>query len=194
MRRVETQQRTREDLLAAATRVFAKRGFAAARLDEVAAEAGYTTGAIYSNFAGKDELFLAAFEREIARHIAEVDAAIAAADGPGERTRAAAGQWIAYLDRAPEMFPLFVEYWAYAMRNPEHRPRFQERFAAFRDATTRMLEGSGVPLPMPAADLAAAVNALTYGIAFERLAEPDAVPDDLFARTLGLLLGAHVDK
>ncbi len=151
MRRVEAQQQTREDLLAA-------------------------------------------FEREIARHIGEVDEALAAASGPAEKTRAAAAQWTSYLDRAPDMVPLFVEYWSYSMRNPEHRPRFQERFAAFRDATTRMLADSGLPLPMPAADLAAAVNALTYGIAFERLAEPDGVPDDLFARTLGLLFGAHVDQ
>ena len=194
MSRVESQQRTRDELLAAATRVFARSGFHAARLEEVASEAGYTTGAIYSNFGGKDDLFLAAFEREIARHIGEVDEALSTAAGPAAKTQAAADQWITYLDRAPEMFPLFVEYWSYAMRNPEHRPRFQERFAAFRDATTRMLEQSGLPLPMPAADLAAAVNALTYGIAFERLAEPEGVPDDLFDRTLRLLFGAHGDQ
>ena len=188
MRRVEAQQQTREELLAAATRVFARQGFHAARLEDVAAEAGYTTGAIYSNFGGKDDLFLAAFEREIARHVGEVDAAVADELDPADRTRAAADQWIAYLDRAPEMFPLFVEYWTYAMRNPPHRPRFRERFAAFRAATTRMIEAAaadaGRRLPMPAADLATAVNALTYGIAFQRIAEPDAVPDDLFADAL----------
>jgi AcrR family transcriptional regulator len=201
VKRAESQERTRDDLLSAAVRVFGRRGFGAARLEEVAAEAGYTTGAIYSNFAGKDELFLAAFEHEIARHVGEVDAALEGAGDPAERTRAAAGQWISYLDRSPEMFPLFVEYWSYAMRNPAHRPRFQERFGAFRDATTRMIEAAaaerGWKLPMPAADLAAAVNALTYGMAFERLAEPDGVPADLFARTLGLLfsgVAAHVDQ
>lgn len=198
MRRAESQQRTQEELLAAAVRVFSRRGFWAARLDEVAREAGYTTGAIYSNFSGKDDLFLAAFEREIARHIGEVDAALEAADGPYERIRAAADQWIAYLERSPEMFALFVEYWSYAMRNPEHRPRFQARFAAFREASVRMIEETaaqrGWRLPMPAADLASAVNALTYGIAFERLAEPDSVPPDLFARTLALLFaGAAPD-
>src|SRR3712207_9140043 len=48
------RSRTREELLAAATRVFAARGFGGASIDEVAAEAGYTSGAIYANFAGKD--------------------------------------------------------------------------------------------------------------------------------------------
>jgi AcrR family transcriptional regulator len=201
VRRTESQQRTRDDLLGAAVRVFARRGFRAARLEEVATEAGYTTGAVYSNFGGKDDLFLAAFEREIARHVAEVDAAVEDAADGAERTRAAADQWIAYLDAAPEMFPLFVEYWSYAMRDPAHRPRFQERFGAFRDATARMIESAARErdwrLPMPARDLAVAVNALTYGIAFERLAEPDGVPADLFARVLELLftgVEAHVDQ
>jgi AcrR family transcriptional regulator len=183
VRRADRQQQTRDELLAAATRVFGERGFGNASIDEIAAAAGYTSGAIYANFAGKEDLFLSAFERQIARHIREVTEAVDAA-GHDEAARTAAGaqQWIDFLDRSPELFLLFVEYWAYAVRDPKRRKAFSERFAAFRETTARML-GRDQDDP-----LAPAVNALVYGIAFQRLAEPDGIDDDLLRKSLEALL------
>jgi AcrR family transcriptional regulator len=183
VRRVERQQKTRDELLAAATRLFASRGFGDASIDEIAADAGYTSGAIYANFAGKEDLFLSAFEEQIARHVREVSEAVAAA-GEDARARSAAGaqQWVDFLDRSPELFLLFVEYWAYAVRDPQRREAFSERFAAFRETTARLL-GRGA-----ADDLAPAVNALVYGVALQRLAEPDRIPDDLLRTCIEALL------
>ena len=182
VRRVESRQKTRDELLDAATRLFASRGFGGASIDEIAAAAGYTSGAIYANFAGKEDLFLSAFEEQVARHVHEVTEVVAAAgDDPGARSAAAAQQWIDFLDRSPEMFLLFVEYWAYSLREPVRREAFSARFAAFRETTARML-GRDAADP-----LGPAVNALVYGIAFERLAEPDAVPDDLLRNSLEAL-------
>src|ERR671921_1323508 len=95
VRRVERQRRTREDLLDAATRLFAARGFGGASIDEIASAAGYTSGAIYANFSGKEDLFLSAFEAQIARHVREVTEAVARA-GHDEAARTAAGaqQWV----------------------------------------------------------------------------------------------------
>jgi AcrR family transcriptional regulator len=185
--REDRQRRTREELVDAATRVFAARGFHGASVGDVAAEAGYTTGAVYSNFGGKEELFLAAFESEVARHAREVTEAVEAAGEDHEaRTRAAAEQWTGWLARAPESFPLFVEYWAWSVRDEGRREAYAQRFGAFRDTTRRMLEE--VAPPGIAADrLAVIANALIYGISFQRIAEPDAVPDDLFAEALGLV-------
>ena len=186
--------RTREALIEAAIRVFARRGYEAARLAEVAREAGLTTGAVYSNFDGKRDLFLAAFEHEIARHIAEVTDAVGAASTPEERIAAAAAQWSGFLTRAPDRFPLFIEYWSHAVRDPDLRPEFAARFAALRDTTSRLIaaesEAAGVQLPIPADQIAVAVNALTNGIALEHLADPEGVPIDLYGPLLSLLLGA----
>lgn len=183
MRRAERRQQTRDELLAAATRLFASRGFGGASIDEIATAAGYTSGAIYANFAGKEDLFLSAFEEQIARHVGEVTDAVAeAGDDPSARSAAGAQQWIDFLDRSPELFLLFVEYWAYAVRDPLRREAFAERFAAFRDTTARML-GRDAADP-----LALAVNALVYGVAFERLADPEGVPDDLLRTSLEALL------
>ena len=184
--RAQRRERVRAELIAAATRVFAAKGFHGASVDDVAADAGYTTGAVYSNFGGKEDLFLAAFEHEVARHVNEVSEAVAAAgDDPAARTRAAAAQWTAYVGAAPERFLLFVEYWAWSVRDPDRRERFASRFGAFRDTTARMLAGAG--FAGDADRLATIANALTYGIAFQRLAEPERVPDDAFAEGLALL-------
>ena len=56
------RRQTRDHLLDAAAQVLAERGFHGASLDEVAAAAGFTKGAVYSNFKNKEDLFLALLE------------------------------------------------------------------------------------------------------------------------------------
>ncbi|MGD1058555.1 MAG: helix-turn-helix domain-containing protein, partial [Solirubrobacteraceae bacterium] len=58
MTREQTRANTRERLLVAARSVFARSGFHGASVDEIASEAGFSTGALYSNFGGKEDLFL----------------------------------------------------------------------------------------------------------------------------------------
>src|SRR4051812_16776203 len=55
----------RDELLAAALKVFAQRGYEQASVDEVAAAAGYSKGALYHHFAGKEELLLAVLDERI---------------------------------------------------------------------------------------------------------------------------------
>ena len=61
--RAERREQTRDDLIAAADRLFVEGGFHATSLDQIAAAAGYTKGAVYSNFASKEDLFFAVYER-----------------------------------------------------------------------------------------------------------------------------------
>src|SRR3954471_16154329 len=72
---------THARLVAAATKVVARRGFHAATVDEIAKEEGFSVGALYSNFAGKDELYLAVFDGHL-RWFEQQLAAAAAADDP----------------------------------------------------------------------------------------------------------------
>jgi AcrR family transcriptional regulator len=180
--RRERQEQTREQLLDAASRVFARRGFTEATVEEIAGEAGYTTGAVYSNFSGKEELFRAAFEHQVVRDIESVTSAQArTADTPAERTRASAQTWMALLRDRPEMFLLLVEQWARAIRDPSHRASFVEHFRLFREATTRWVfeeaERGGYALPIPAEQIALGANAILFGVAFEYLADRDSVPE-----------------
>ncbi len=71
--RAEKQARTRAELLATAAKVFAQRGYNGASVEQIAEEAGYSHGAVYSNFDGKADLFLAVFEEYMAQRAQELD-------------------------------------------------------------------------------------------------------------------------
>src|SRR6476646_7446205 len=61
---------TRQHLLDAAAIVFTRNGFHGSTLDEVASTAGFTKGAVYSNFTSKDDLFLALLDDRMERQFA----------------------------------------------------------------------------------------------------------------------------
>jgi AcrR family transcriptional regulator len=188
---VATSVRTRDALVAAAARVFLARGFQGASLREIASEAGLTTGAVYSNFEGKADLFLAVLEEKIDPRLAVMYEA--ARTAPRRRLGAAVGEELAaYVRQQRRWLTLLIEFWAQAARDPKLRPKFAERHSKLRSAITGVLteraDRLGLSLALPADQLATVVIALTNGIAVERLADPHAVPKDLYGQALDLLL------
>ena len=173
--------------------VFARRGFAGAAMEEIAAEAGFTRGAVYSNFADKTDLFLAVLEEREHRRAEEIAELFRGSDTPAafftalaeaNRTRDETEQWVL----------LRVEFWLYAMRNPEVRPRLVERNRAVIDsveqAVRAILQEAGIDPPRPVEDIAAVVQGLDEGLTVLRLLDPDRIRPDLFLDTLALLLEA----
>jgi AcrR family transcriptional regulator len=199
--RAEQQAQTRTRLIESAARVFARRGFQAASVEEIAEEAGYSHGAVYSNFDGKGELFLAVFEEYMAervRELADTQAALPD-DAPLEaRARALADQWMDRLARDRESLALHVEFIAHADRDPELARRFGSRSAAMRQAVSRYIvqyeQEAGAELAMPADDLALVLRALGIGLAIEWLVSPDAVRDDLYGDFVELLVTLMRDR
>ncbi len=183
-RREERKEETRAELIATAAKVFARRGFHGASLDQIAREAGYSTGAIYWHFSGKDDLFLAVYETYAATRAREFDHIHEHDDGGPERARAYADQWMARLRRDPEFLVLSLEFLVHAWRNPPLREAFGHRVAAGRLALARILEEEadkqGLDLPMPAEDLATVLRELGSGLGIAKLVDSDAIPDRLF--------------
>jgi AcrR family transcriptional regulator len=193
--RDEQRALTRERVLQAAVRVFARSGFHGASVHAIAREAGVTTGAIYSNFEGKEDLFLAVFEEHIARQIEEYTARFEGAADLEARSRGGGDYWMAQLREDPHFFPLYMEFWAHAMRDPELRPRFAARFGVFREFFARLIEEGardvGVEPPAGFAQrMGTVLNALGNGLALEKLTDPDAVPDELLGDTIALIFNA----
>lgn len=190
--RQEQKAITRRHLLNAAETIFARRGFHGASVDEIAREAGATTGALYSNFAGKEELFLALFEETLAADVHRYSEAFETEATPGEKGRTAASRWMQILRERPSYFPLFVEFWTYATREPGMRERFAELLATLRTSNARLVEtgagDSGFPLSSELAErLGLMIAALGNGLALEKLIDPDAVPDELYGDMLALI-------
>ena len=193
--RAEKQARTRAELIATAATVFARRGYRGASVEEIAEEAGYSHGAVYSNFAGKAELFLAVFEDYMAERVRELAATQTALpeDAPIEaRARALADQWMDRLERDPDSVLLHMEFIAHAGRDPELSRRFGTRSAAMREAVSRYIaaysDEAGAQLPVSADDLALALRALGIGLAVESLVSADAVRHDLYGDVVELLV------
>lgn len=158
------RQLTRDALIASARDVFVKRGFHGASLEEIAEAAGFTRGAVYSNFENKEELFFTVLDRHVESQVAAFDAFFEDSGGPV----AADDEDIARVWRQlsagsdPEWIALSLEFRLYALRNPEVRSRFLARYHAYRDQIvsfmSRILEGVDRELLIPVADLAAIVD------------------------------------
>ena len=190
--REQSKANTRERLLDAARSVFARGGFHGASVEEIASEAGFSTGALYSNFEGKEDLFLVLMEREIEEHAREIAAAVRAQASVADRATGGAQQWMIMIEREPEVLLLFMEFWAYGVRDENVRPKVAARFAQVRQLLTKLIAEAvrefDLVLAIPAEQLAVAIDALADGIARQKLADPQAVPDDLMGKVLSLLL------
>ncbi|HEY3758652.1 MAG TPA: TetR/AcrR family transcriptional regulator [Solirubrobacteraceae bacterium] len=191
--RAEKQIKTRAQLIDAAARVFARRGFQAATIEEIAEQAGYSHGAVYSNFSGKEELFLAVFEQYMSQRIAEVAQASEVEGTFPERARAAADQWMARFGEDRETFLLHLEFMIHAARNPALSKQLGERMAILRlDVERRIAERAAetaTPLPLAPADLALVLRALGIGLAVEALNAPGEVNTGLYGDFVALIAG-----
>ena len=176
--RAEQNDRNRALLLAAARRVFLARGYYAATLEQIADEAGFSKGVVYSRFASKADMFLALLEDRIEERAAQ-NADLA-------RQLAGSGNFGALLDLAqraergaPGWRLLVTEFRIHAGRDPELNRRYAAVHARTVEGVARVLasisEQGGESLPFPPRQLAELMLAIETGIALEQLASPDAL-------------------
>src|SRR5215210_5299350 len=125
--RDERRGQTRTDLIEAAREVFLERGFHGASLDEISRVAGYTKGAVQSNFESKDELFLAVFDAHSARRVRSFVDTVLDVEGFEEAVRAAARVARSGARQEPRWTPLLVEFWTHAAYREPHRRAMSER-------------------------------------------------------------------
>ena len=182
---------TRRKVLDAAYAVFGENGIAGTSLEQVAAAAGLTKGAVYSNFRSKDELVLTLMEEHAADRITRSLQAMQADLTPAQVAHQV-GVVLAQEMRADAGWHrLLAEYAALARHDPASVVGLQQGRREVREAVTgvlqRLVETFAVTLPIPAADLAVVVLALGNGLALESDLEPDGVREDLFATVLGII-------
>lgn len=179
---------TRDHLLDAAAQVLAERGFHGASLDEVAAAAGFTKGAVYSNFKNKDDLFLALLETYWARESEALHNTLVASDLPPESRLS---DFVALirdqLTQVPGNWPaLYLEFCVYAMRNPAARARLVQLNNAIIESVAAIIESErdrwGIDTDEPARHVAMIVEAFFRGVGIMRALDPEAV-DEHFLET-----------
>ena len=176
--REERRRRTRSDLLAAARRVFLARGFHGASLEEISREAGYTKGAVQSNWESKDELFLAVFDEFRALRIRSyVENVLDGATFEEGVRRGARVAWSG-ARAEPEWTALLVEFWTHVSRRDGLRRAMSQRHERAMDAVAGVLEElarrHGVEFLIPTREVARGSAALLRGLELERTLDPDA--------------------
>ncbi len=183
---------TRRRVLDAAATVFAERGIASSSVSDIAAAAGLTKGAVYSNFDSKDELVLALMEEHVLHRLHDAMAAFDAAQDVGLAVHDLGASLVAAIHADLTWQHLLFEYCGLARRDPALRAalghRRREGRAAVARAIERIAQVRGVELPMSADDLAVAMLAISNGLALETGMDAEGVPDDLFPRLIALII------
>lgn len=197
--RAEAQARTRRLLLQAAAQVFARRGFAGSSVEEIADTAGFSTGALYSNFGSKEDLFLELTSAYNSGLIADASEALLkqgaeVQDAVGEISRLL----IAAADKDPDFALLQAEFWLYAVRNPQlldkMAARMREPRAGLEQLVGDALDRRSTPSGATPQAVATIVAGLFEGLVRQRRLDPGQVPDELFGSALRwLFLGIAAD-
>lgn len=197
-RHQERSDATRARLIRAAEKIFARDGFEAAKLEEIASEAGYTRGAFYANFDSKEDLFFALLEGEISSRIDTVEQMTRSVQDPEAKLRAFREFFLTICqDRRWSL--LALEFKLFAVRHPQVKARLaamnrrlvKPRIGVLRD----IMEGTGRKLPITpnavAMSLSAVTNALSLEHMLDRSLMPEAALKQILENYFDSLLGTH---
>ena len=191
--RAETKAATRERLLAAAEDVFARKGYAAASVEEIAATAGYTIGALYAHFSSKQQLFLELLSARRARRTGRIVDALRTAAVECDDPLASLPSLLADFARNETAdSALQTEFWLYAVRNPETRAVLAAQIGARLDALepifADLLTNRHADPNVSPRDVTLVVLALVQGLLRQRRIDPERVPDELIVNALRWLI------
>ena len=188
--RAESQERTRRLIVEAAAELFLREGFRTTSLERIAEEAGFTRGAVYSNFESKTAMGIAVIDELYAREERGLEDALAGLP-PDDRDAAfdALAAWADSTIGDPAWMRLEIEVAASSAHDEAHRAATAARYARLRARAIAMLEERfGHALPIDRDALAAAVVGLGLGLGAQRAADP-SVPGAIFSDVLRALLG-----
>jgi AcrR family transcriptional regulator len=196
--RRERSEQIRAELVEAAREVFTARGFHGASLEDISLAAGCTTGAVYSRFGGKDQLFLAVLDDHIERRLrVYLEAADAAPDfetACRELGRAA----VAVGRKEPGWTPVLMEFWMHAARREDLRATVLEcnerQLAVLAERMEAIAARDGITPRRPVAEILRAVTALARGLGLERQLAADAELEEIYTEYAWAMTRAFTER
>ena len=188
-RQADRTRATRRKLLDAAKRVFAQQGFEGARLEDIAAGAGYTRGAFYANFDSKEDIFFAIFEEWVRERIESLASAVHRHSDPDEKLGALRTHYAA-LAKDRRLVLISMEFKLFALRHPEAHARLRSRHrrirASLAELFTEIMGALGRELPIAYPAASACLAAVSQGLLLENLIDPKTLSDGDVRHVLGL--------
>ncbi|HXP82636.1 MAG TPA: TetR family transcriptional regulator, partial [Verrucomicrobiae bacterium] len=166
-RQAERTRATRRKLLDAAKRIFAQDGFEAARLEDIAAGAGYTRGAFYAHFKSKEDIFFALFEEWVRERIESFTSAVRRHSDPAKKLMALRTHY-AELATDRRLVLISMEFKQFALRHPEAHARLRIRHrrirASFGALFSEIMDALGKNIPIEYAAASACLGAVSQGL------------------------------
>lgn len=191
--RQESQARTRARLLEVATAEFLAHGYNGTSLDRVAEEAGFSKGAVYGNFAGKEQLCLAVLETYFFAQLQKFVIDFAAGGETIDERLAVLERWLELLLADEQWQLLALEFAVQTRHNPQIQQQLAERERMVRTAVTALLTQQirqlGVTPALPPDQLGVVLVAVVGGIAVQRLIDP-TIPASLLTDAVRALFRA----
>jgi len=192
-RRQERSEATRSRLIRAAEKIFARHGFEAAKLEEIASEAGYTRGAFYANFKSKEDLFLALLEGEISSRIETIEQLMKSVSDPAGKLKVLR-EFFLTISQDRRWSLLSLEFKLFAVRHPAAKARLAAMNRRLVKPRTRILQdimqSSGRKLPAPPSAVAMSLSATTNALALEHMLDRGLMPE----AALRALLARYFDS
>ena len=188
---------TRAKLLVAAGQLFTEQGFEKTQLEQVAARAGYTRGAIYAHYTSKEDLFLALLQEKIDRTFAQLCAVLQHEQDATRRLKIFR-KWISHQITIPEGLILTLEFKLYALRRPRARAKLQGMYnMLFRSngqAFAKLLFGERLSQSnaLKAQRRLALLGAVLSAAVVESKFRPELLPCKALQRVLNDLLEAFL--
>lgn len=184
----QRSEATRRRLLNSARRIFARDGFEAARIEEIAGDAGYTRGAFYANFESKEDLFFALLEKEGSTRLANIHQLLECCSNPEERLQALREYYVKQVaDR--QLVMLILEFKLFALRHGHLRARLAGAHRRIRsslkiDAIQNLLPTRIQVSPESDEARRVVLEATLNGLVLERAYDPKRISDDQMVSSL----------
>ncbi|WP_026256377.1 TetR/AcrR family transcriptional regulator [Mycobacterium sp. 155] len=190
-----TRGEVRDRILDAALEVFAAEGFAGATIDAIGQAAGFTKGAVYSNFESKDDLFLALLDRQFETRGELIATAFDNNGGDTAATaRALSRSMLESIRNQNEYYVVLTEYWLRAVRDPQLRDRLIARRRTAVQQALQVVNNVATALPRQnLLALAQLVVTMSTGVAMEELLQPGTIDETMLARLIAALVEAAPD-
>jgi AcrR family transcriptional regulator len=183
-----TRDDTREKLFEAAARVFEEQGIGGASIEAIAAAAGFSRGAFYSNFRSKDGLIIAMLEDHVAQSIRRSLDLLARHKNPADFIDALRNVDRSQQDPLGRSPLLHMEMILFVARAEKRRPELAKRLRARRKLTADIVEAtsknSGRNPALNPTWTGAILLALEDGFRLHRLIDPETTPADSFLRAI----------
>ncbi len=176
--RRDVSEERREQIITAATAVFARRGFHEARMDDIVKESGLSKGALYWYFKSKDDIIAAIMDRFIDREIEGLEAALKLDKPASDKLLQLGGMFVEEMRGMTDLMPILYEFYAVASRKKDVRKALLRYFQPTRGLLAALIQqgcDSGEFVPVEADVVAVDLIALFEGLLLLAVLDPKGI-------------------